>query len=1038
MRRCAILLLLFGLAWPAWAAKYMSVDQVDQLLVQLRGKPDAKVAAELGDIQLTQRVSSAKLAHWEAEFAGSRPHEELLRLADMSAFLSPPASDVVPDPRPDTKQQLQILSLAVQYVGKTIPRLPDFYAMRETTHFEGISPAGYLLGEGETALESTGAYNRTVTYRDGKEIPFETVGKREKEPALGLTSNGEFGPILVGVLRDSLASKIAFLRWERGPNGSAAVFGYTVPESGSHFTVDTTIGNWARTAHPAYHGEIEIDPASGEVLRLSEIADTNPAEPAAIEVEYAPVTIGGHSYICPVRGVAFSKLRVRPDGVAMDRSVWPIHAFLNDVAFTHYHEFVAEARIVTNPAEGSGDDSAGSSGEPAPENSASAAGPVPNSAAGEAANSSSNASTPNGGAPAVSATAAAPVSAATPASSTEATPESKTADAAAQSAAANTPASATAVAPVLAPILAPVSDTQSKIEADIKVSSHLVVVDVVVRKGDHTVSGLKQSDFAVYEDGAPQTIRNFSSHFADEQAGAANAAAQAPSLPSNTFTNLPVANVTDSVTVLLLDGLNTAPADVQYVRREMIAYLKGSPPNRRIAVFVLGQTLRMLQGFTTDTGQLMATLAKADATSPASLLPPDEQRIDEAAEIADMKAAGMPGMDVANAKNWMAKADASQTAMRAEMTLDAMEQLSRYVGGVPGRKNLVWFSGSFPLQFFAITQNPLGDNDIAPAADFNERVKETADMLAAARIAVYPVDARGVMLQPMFAANQTTLAVSTTPVDFTASMAARGNGGPQGGTFGSDVQLAPGQRSAEHSSLDLIAQETGGRAVYDSNELQQAMADALSDGSNFYTLAYVPTNTNYNGAQRNIQLRLAHGKAELFYRRSYYADAGTPTENASGQGSRDVFLASMERGVPASSQIVFDVRAAAPDQAPPSGTVAGAISAMKNRAARYVIDYAANLATINLTENPNGVRQGHVDALAIAYDRDGKLLNWAGNKVPIALDQAAWDQSSRSGLQIHQVLDLPAGDVFLRVGLYDPNSGRFGSMEIPLHIPASK
>jgi VWFA-related protein len=664
---------------------------------------------------------------------------------------------------------------------------------------------------------------------------------------------------------------------------------------------------------------------------------------------------------------------------------------------------------------------------------------------------------PNTGAPvalasdhAADLSSAAPVVTATPAaptSGTEATAESKTAEtadgAAKQAASTSTPSSP--------PVVAPVSEDRSKLEADIKVSSHLVVVDVVVRKGDHTVSGLKQSDFAIYEDGVPQAIRNFSPHFADERADAGDTAGQnsggapggAPSLPPDTFTNLPVANVTDSVTVLLLDGLNTAPSDVQYVRREMIKYLKGSPPNRRIAIFVLGQSLRMLQGFTTDAGQLMATLAKADATSPASLLPPDEQRIDEAAELAAMSAAGM---DVRNTKNWMAEADASQTEMRAEMTLDAMEQLSRYVGGVPGRKNLVWFSGSFPLQFFAVTQNPLGDTDIAPAADFNERVKETADMLSAARVAVYPVDARGVLLQPMFAANQTTPATTTTSVDFTASQKALGNGGPQGGTFGSDVQLAPGQRSAEHSSLDLIAQQTGGRAVYDSNGLQEAMADALSDGSNFYTLAYVPTNMNYNGAQRNIQVRLAHGRADLFFRRSYYADAATPTANGSAQGSgnssRDVFLASMERGVPASSQIVFDVRAAATDQGLQNGAmagpVAGAISAMKNRAARYVIDYAANLATIDLTENANGVRQGHVDALAIAYDRDGKILNWAGNKVPIALDQGAWDQSSRSGLQIHQVLDLPAGDVFLRVGLYDPNSSRFGSMEIPLHIAASK
>jgi hypothetical protein len=111
---------------------------------------------------------------------------------------------------------------------------------------------------------------------------------------------------------------------------------------------------------------------------------------------------------------------------------------------------------------------------------------------------------------------------------------------------------------------------------------------------------------------------------------------------------------------------------------------------------------------------------------------------------------------------------------------------------------------------------------------------------------------------------------------------------------------------------------------------------------------------------------------------------------------------------------------------------------MKNRAARYAIDYAASLGTINLAENANGMRQGHIEAVAIAYDRDGNRLNWVASDVPIALDQAGWNQYSRSGLQIHQVLDLPAGDVYLRVGLYDPNSGRFGTFEIPLHVAASK
>lgn len=171
---------------------------------------------------------------------------------------------------------------------------------------------------------------------------------------------------------------------------------------------------------------------------------------------------------------------------------------------------------------------------------------------------------------------------------------------------------------------------------------------------------------------------------------------------------------------------------------------------------------------------------------------------------------------------------------------------------------------------------------------------------------------------------------------------------------------------------------------------------------------------------------------------SYNADATMLTENGAAPGSRDAFLESMHRGVPASSQIVFNVRTVASDLNVPNGPVAGQISAMKNRVERYAIDYAASLGTIGLTENANGVRLGKVAALAIAYDREGNLLNWVGNTVPINLSQAAWDQSSRDGLQIHQVLDLPAGDVFLRVGLYDLSSGRFGSVEIPLHVAAAK
>jgi VWFA-related protein len=558
-------------------------------------------------------------------------------------------------------------------------------------------------------------------------------------------------------------------------------------------------------------------------------------------------------------------------------------------------------------------------------------------------------------------------------------------------------------------------------EPDIKVSSRLVVVDVVVRKGDHPVSGLNQSDFTLYEDGVQQTIRYFTPHFANQtDAAPAPAATQRPPLPPDTYTNLPAPAVSDSATALLLDGLNTEPADVLYVRREMISFLKKMPSGRRIAVFALGRQLRLLQGFTTDTSQLLAALEKSKATSPASLLP-DDAFSNELAGLA-----GSPGIsvqDITNQASFDADADANEANTRVEMTLDAMQQLTRYLAGERGRKNLVWFSGSFPAQFVSIATLVSG-SQVQSMKTFDQQVEETADMLAISRVSVYPVEVRGVLLMPMGA---------------TASLIPpTGRTGPDESPTPAATQAASDQRAAEHATMDVLAQQTGGRAVYDSNGLQEAMADALDDGANYYTLAYVPSNSNFNGAERKIQVRLAHGKADLFYRRGYYANAGMFSQDSATKDSRSSFLGSMEHDIPASSQIVFDVRVAAPDQKPPSGSVAGANSAMKNRAARYAIDYAAALGTIGLTENANGARQGHIEAVAIAYDRDGNRLNWTGISVPIILDQAEWNQFSRSGLQIHQVLDLPAGDVYLRVGLYDPNSGRFGTYEVPLHVPASK
>ena len=383
MRKWAVLLLLAAWAWPAMAAKSVSVGQLEQLLDTLRSKSDGKVAQELSDLEVTERVSPVRLAHWEKEFPGSKTHEALIKIADLAAFLNPPASDVVPIPGPDSATQERMLELASEYVKTTTKRLPNLIATRETIHFEDtpalqevVTSGGNVLGTRATrgpaitvssteykSLHSTGTSSTTVTYRDGYEVHGTDAepGKNQNKPTTGLTTVGEFGPILSVVMGDVLRAGATWQRWEQGASEPVAIFRYAVPEDQSNYLVGIPSGGKIKDVYPGYHGEIAIDPATGAILRISVVSElTSPYQgmQTAIQVEYGPVTIGEQSYICPVRGVAFSKVPVAQGAAAQSGSVIDVQTQLNDVAFTQYHLFRSEARIVTGES-GQGDAPAG-------------------------------------------------------------------------------------------------------------------------------------------------------------------------------------------------------------------------------------------------------------------------------------------------------------------------------------------------------------------------------------------------------------------------------------------------------------------------------------------------------------------------------------------------------------------------------------------------------------------------------------------------------------------------------------------------------
>jgi hypothetical protein len=386
MWRAACLLVLAPFVPAAMAASppaatSLTVTQLDELLAGLHKKNDAGAARELAGLKLTERAGAAWLAKWEQEFPGSRTREVLLALVDDSAFLHPPAAEIPSNAAPDDASQKQMLTKMIAYVEDTLPKLPNFLALRSTTAFE-ITTGRQLRAEQEMAelyqmrkakqlkyhalgpakssgLEDAqlfwlGSSAETVTYRSGAEVAETPKGDTGKpEPMLfNMTTTGEFGPILEVFLHDAPMDKTVWDRWERGATGTLAVFRYIVPRENSHFGVVSSDDQ--QVEFPAYHGEITIDPETGAIFRIVVLTSGRGRDFSYVTsylVEFAPTQIAGVIYTCPVRGVAMTK---RYDALAdqdAQSSPIPFQISINDTAFSDFHVFRTKSRVVSGAQE---------------------------------------------------------------------------------------------------------------------------------------------------------------------------------------------------------------------------------------------------------------------------------------------------------------------------------------------------------------------------------------------------------------------------------------------------------------------------------------------------------------------------------------------------------------------------------------------------------------------------------------------------------------------------------------------------------------
>jgi VWFA-related protein len=578
-------------------------------------------------------------------------------------------------------------------------------------------------------------------------------------------------------------------------------------------------------------------------------------------------------------------------------------------------------------------------------------------------------------------------------------------------------------------IFAAAQATSTEPVTTLHATSKLVLVDVVVTDSKQDpIHHLAASDFTLMEDGHPQAIKAFEEHTADAHV----TIPPLPKLPAGKFTNFTTAPANGALNILLLDKLNTPLAAQAEVRNQVLKYLKEAPSGTRIAIFALSTRLALLQGFTSDPDLLRDLVAGKKTLPGSSPLSNGEVSGSNDLMMNSLDAANNDIMGnspdaatvMATLQQFQAQEVSFQLMLRARYTLDAFNQLARYLSTLPGRKNVIWFSGSFP---FNIMPDGESQDPFSAVASSEDEFRETVNLLARNQVAVYPIDARQLM------------------ADNAMLNAASSGAGYVKNPTGVDRKYYAAL-DAEHSTMNTMAEETGGKAFMNTNDLKSAVAKAIEAGANYYTLAYAPTNPNAKGEYRKIEVKLDRSGARLAYRRGYFTDepvtakhqdAAQDTQNAATTYSP--VRAAMQHGAPTPQQLVFlaDVRPAntETEPTPASGNQPDPKTAGPYH--RYISTFVVNPKDLDCALTMTGDHFCDIEFLTFVYDSDGALVNMAMNGLKASYSGEHWAAFLKAPLAYRQQISVPVkGNYYLRLGLYDETADHIGALELPVAVVA--
>jgi VWFA-related protein len=527
----------------------------------------------------------------------------------------------------------------------------------------------------------------------------------------------------------------------------------------------------------------------------------------------------------------------------------------------------------------------------------------------------------------------------------------------------------------------------------IRVSSRLVLVDVVVTdKHGQPVLGLKPTDFTVTEKGKPQKISVFTP---PNQSGTKPAAR---TLAPGVYSNRPEYRAPGGPpTVILLDAANTPLAEQTNARTQMLKWVIDEyRPGDRVAVFALTEKLVLLSDFTDDPQVLLSVLRQYVAqksalnSTPSAPIAPAEIRA--------------PGVSESYIRTVGELADVHQGELhrvaghRADITAAAMRSLVRILGGIPGRKNIIWLTAGFPftLVTHATGQEATGShmNDEQLAAIINLDTSQDAQVNAAetggfetgldsGQQQLHASAIRDIAAQ--FASSQ----IAIYPVDVTGLLP---------GT-------EPDSFNRQQTMKDM-AKETGGQAFVNRNDLHRSIEQAFADQSASYTVGYYPEDKKWDGGYRTISVKVNHEGGEVRHRRGYFAlDPAKENEKLFAQDLSDAIQDKVS-----ATQIPFYAK----------------VSNVEKGKTR--VDFMVDGDALSAEDSGKGKHLNLNFEVAI-FAPDGKQISNRVMKVDKVLPLDIYQQIIQQGLSVHLDVDTPPGRNVAWIAVRDNHNGYVGTLQ---------